>query len=67
VKSFPFNVGDRVEVKRDMLHETGFITFIDSHYFTLCVKQWEDKDTLHGVGQCKLCIYRHDWQYTKLI
>ena len=67
MKSFPFNVGDRVEVKRDLLHETGFITFIDSHYFTLCVKQWEDKNKLHGVGQCNLCIYRRDWQYTKIL
>ena len=48
MKRFPFNVGDRVEVKRDLLHETGFITFIDADYFTLCVRQWEDKDTLHG-------------------
>ena len=56
MSNFPFNVGDRVEVKRELLHETGFITFIDSQYFTLCVKQWEDKDTLHGVGQCNLCI-----------
>ena len=67
MSNFPFNVGDRVEVKRELLYETGFITFIDSQYFTLCVKQWEDKDALHGVGQCNLCIYRQDWQYTKKI
>lgn len=67
MSKFPFNVGERVEVKRELLHETGFITFISSDYFTLCVKQWEDNDTLHGVGQCKICIYRSDWQYTKLI
>ena len=49
MSKFPFAVGDRVEVKRELLHETGFITFISSDYFTLCVKQWEDNDTLHGV------------------
>ena len=44
MSKFPFNVGDRVEVKRELLHETGFITFIDSQYFTLCVREWEDKN-----------------------
>ena len=44
MSNFPFNLGDRVEVKRELLHETGFITFINSQYFTLCVKQWEETD-----------------------
>ena len=64
---FPFNVGDRVEVKRELLHETGFITFIDNTYFTLCVREWEDKNNMRGVGQCNLLIYRADWKHvTKL-
>ncbi len=67
MKRFPFNVGDRVEVKRDLLHETGFITFIDADYFTLCVRQWEDKDTLHGHRQCNIVIHRQDWQYASRI
>ena len=64
---FPFNVGDRVEVKRELLHETGFITFIDTAYFTLCVREWENKDTLHGYGQCNLLIYRGDWKHVRRI
>ena len=50
MSKFPFNVGDRVEVKRELLHETGFITFIDTAYFTLCVREWEDKGKKNGVG-----------------
>ncbi len=67
MSKFPFNVGDRVEVKRELLHETGFITFIDTAYFTLCVREWEDKDKLHGVGQCNLLIYRGDWKHVRRI
>ena len=59
---FPFNVGDRIEVKRELLHETGFITFIDTAYFTLCVREWEDKDKMRGVGQVNVLIYRNDWK-----
>ena len=55
---FPFNVGDRVKIGDDQ----GFITFIDTHYFTLCVREWEDKDKLHGVGQVNVLIYREDWK-----
>ena len=62
MSKFPFNVGDRVEVKRELLHETGFITFIDTAYFTLCVREWEDKDKLHGTGQVNVLIYREDWK-----
>ena len=52
---FPFNVGDRVKYGDDQ----GFITFIDHAYFTLCVREWEDKDKMHGVGQCNVLIYRN--------
>ena len=62
---FPFNVGDRVEVKRELLHETGFITFIDVHYFTLCVREWEDKGKKNGVGQVNLLIYRQDCEHVR--
>ena len=55
---FPFNVGDRVRIGDDQ----GFITFIDTAYFTLCVREWEDKDKLHGVGQVNVLIYREDWK-----
>jgi len=55
---FPFNVGDRVRHKDDQ----GFITFIDHAYFTLCVKEWEDKDKMRGVGQVNVLIYREDWK-----
>ena len=51
--SFPFGVGDHVRIGDD----EGFITFIDHAYFTLCVRQWEDKDKLHGVGQCLSLIH----------
>ena len=55
---FPFNVGDHVRIG----DEHGFITFIDTLYFTLCVRQWEDKDKLHGVGQVNVLIYREVWK-----
>ena len=56
--NFPFNVGDRVRHKDDQ----GFITFIDHLYFTLCVKEWEDKGKKNGVGQINVLIYREDWK-----
>ena len=58
MSSFPFNVGDRVRHKDDQ----GFITFIDHLYFTLCVKEWEDKGKKNGVGQINVLIYREDWK-----
>ena len=58
---FPFNVGDRVKIGDDQ----GFITFIDTHYFTLCVREWEDKGKKNGVGQCNLLIYRGDWEHVR--
>jgi hypothetical protein len=60
---FPYNVGDHVKVG----DEQGFITFIDTLYFTLCVRQWEDKDKLHGVGQVNVLIYRKDWDKVQRI
>ena len=47
--------------------EHGFITFIDTLYFTLCVRQWEDKGKKNGVGQCNLLIYRKDWKRVQRI
>ena len=67
MKKFPFNVGDRVEVKRELLHETGFITFIDTAYFTLCVREWEDKGKKNGKGQVNLLIYNKDWKNVRRV
>ena len=53
-----FQIGDHVKCGDD----EGFITFIDHAYFTLCVREWEDKDKLHGVGQVNVLIYRKDWK-----
>ena len=61
--NFPFNVGDHVKVG----DEQGFITFIDTLYFTLCVRQWEDKNKRNGVGQVNLLIYRNDWDKVQRI
>ena len=63
MKKFPFNVGDRVIIG----DEQGFITFIDTAYFTLCVREWEDKGKKNGVGQCNLLIYRGDWEHVRRI
>tara|TARA_Y100001968_G_C18797012_1_gene453884 strand:- start:136 stop:327 length:192 start_codon:yes stop_codon:yes gene_type:complete len=60
---FPFNVGDRVIIG----DEQGFITFIDTAYFTLCVREWEDKDKLHGTGQVNVLIYREDWKNVRRV
>ena len=61
MSKFPFNVGDRVKIGDDQ----GFITFIDTAYFTLCVREWEDKGKKNGVGQCNLLIYRGDWKHVR--
>ena len=61
--NFPFNVGDRVIID----DEQGFITFIDTAYFTLCVREWEDKDKLHGTGQVNVLIYREDWKNVRRV
>ena len=63
MSKFPFKVGDHVRLGDD----EGFITFIDHTYFTLCVRQWEDKDKLHGVGQCNVLIYRTYWDKVERI
>ena len=63
MSKFPFKVGDHVRLGDD----EGFITFIDHAYFTLCVRQWEDKDKLHGVGQCNVLIYRTYWDKVERI
>ena len=63
MKKFPFNVGDRVIIG----DEQGFITFIDTAYFTLCVREWEDKDKLHGTGQVNVLIYRKDWKNVRRV
>ena len=52
-----FNVGDHVKCGDD----EGFITFVGDPYFTLCVRQWEDPNSMHGYRQCNLLIYRNDW------
>ncbi len=52
-----FNVGDYVICGDD----EGFITFVDHAYFTLCVRQWDDPDKLHGYSRCTMLIYRNDW------
>ena len=61
MNNYPFNIGDRVRHGDDQ----GFITFIDHQYFKLCVKEWEDKSTMRGVGQVNVLIYRHDWKNVK--
>ena len=38
--------------------DEGYVVFISKEYFTLCVKEWEDKKLLHGIGQSLLLIYR---------
>ena len=63
MSKFPFNVGDRVIIG----DEQGFITFIDTAYFTLCVREWEDKDKLHGTGQVNVLIYRKDWKNVRRV
>ena len=63
MKSFPFNVGDRVIIG----DEQGFITFIDTAYFTLCVREWEDKGKKNGKGQVNLLIYNKDWKNVRRV
>ncbi len=67
MSKFPFNVGDHVEIRNEYTQETGFITFIDTLYFTLCVREWEDKGKKNGVGQCNLLIYNKDWKDVRRI
>ena len=63
MSKFPFKVGDHVRIGDD----EGFITFIDALYFTLCVRQWEDKNSMHGFRQCNVLIYRTYWDKVERI
>ena len=63
MSKFPFKVGDHVRIGDD----EGFITFIDALYFTLCVRQWEDKNSMHGFRQCNVLIYRNYWDKVERI
>ncbi len=63
MSKFPFKVGDHVRLGDD----EGFITFIDTLYFTLCVRQWEDKESMHGYRQCNVLIYRTYWDKVERI
>jgi len=58
-----FKHGDQVEWNG----EKGFVNFFDktAPYFTLCVRQWEDKGKKNGVGQVNLLVYRHYWKDVK--
>ena len=63
MSKFPFKVGDQVRIGDD----EGFITFIDALYFTLCVRQWEDKNSMHGFRQCNVLIHRTYWDKVERI
>lgn len=62
-KSLPFHTGQRVKVNNDV----GFITFVDTLYFTLCVKEWEDKDTLHGWAQVNVVVPNNIWNKVEIL
>ena len=53
-----FNVGDLVSYKD--WHESH-ITFTCSHYIVVCISQWEDKDTMHGVREVNILVYPSEW------
>ena len=55
--------GDYIEVDG----EKGVVNFIGTHYFTLTTHEWENKETLHGVSQTNVLIYRHLWPSITLI
>ena len=62
-KSLPFHVGQRVKIDDDV----GFITFIDTLYFTLCVREWESKDTLHGFSQVNVVVPNNRWKRVEVL
>lgn len=63
-----FSLNQKVQYK----DHSGFITFIDPSYITICIKEWdktpqEKLGSKHPTRQCNLLVYPHDWQYLKLI
>lgn len=63
-----FHINQQVQYKQ----HSGFITFIDPSYITICIKEWdkspeEKQGSKHPTRQCNLLVYPHDWQYLKLI
>lgn len=55
--------GDHIEVDG----ESGVINHVNAHYFTLTTHEWENLETLHGVSQVNVLIFRHLWPSIKLI
>ena len=52
-----FNVGDLVKYNE----WDGYIVFTCTNYIVVCIRQWEDKEALHGVGQVNILVYPHEW------
>ena len=47
-----FNVGDLVRYNE----WDGYIVFTCTSYIVVCIRQWEDKEALHGVGQVNILV-----------
>jgi len=63
-----FSINQTVQYK----DQTGFITFIDSAYITICVKEWDktpeqQRVSRHPKHQCNLLVFPHDYDKVKLI
>jgi len=59
----PYSKGDRIQVDG----EVGVVNFIGTHYLTLTTHEWANKETLHGVSQVNVLIYRHLWPTIQLV
>jgi hypothetical protein len=55
-----FVVGERVKWK----HLEGFVNFIDEHYITICVHQYDKNDPMALTQTEKVCVlcYPQDWK-----
>lgn len=39
----------------------GYIKFTCANYIVVCIRQWEDPQALHGVGEVNILVYPHEW------
>ena len=47
--------------------DLGYIAFICKDYFTMVVRESEDKETINGVRQTKVIINRSEWNHMESV
>ena len=63
-----FSLNQKVQYQ----HHTGFISFIDTHYITICINEQEKSPEEKLVAknpqsQCNLLVFKEDLEHVKII